>query len=85
MIKTLDHKTVLRRDGEEIYTADDVKLIVSSTEDYETASIELDDGRVLVIMILDDRGAGEASDTSNTNGTSVASKVRTSYNTAKGL
>tara|TARA_E500000305_G_C3891730_1_gene174547 strand:+ start:104 stop:361 length:258 start_codon:yes stop_codon:yes gene_type:complete len=85
MIKTLDHKTVLRWDGEEIYTADDVKLIVSSTEDYETASIELADGRVLVIMILDDRGAGEASDTSNTNGTSVASKVRTSYNTAKGL
>ncbi|HAW79080.1 MAG TPA: hypothetical protein DCX27_04780 [Balneola sp.] len=85
MIKTLDHKTVLRWSGEETYSADDVKLVVSSTEDYETASIELADGRVLVIMILDDRGAGEASDTSNTNGTSVASKVRTSYNTAKGL
>lgn len=85
MIKTLDHKTVLRWSGEETYSADDVKLIVSSTDDYETTSIELEDGRVLVIMVLDDRGDGQASDTSNTNGTTVASRVRTAYDTAKGL
>ena len=48
MIKTLDHKNVLRWSGEETYSADDVKLIVSLTDDYETTSIELEDGRVLV-------------------------------------
>ena len=85
MIKTLDNKNVLRWSGEETYSADDVKLVVSSTDDYETTSIELEDGRVLVIMVLDDRGDGQASDTSNTNGTTVASRVRTAYDTAKGL
>jgi hypothetical protein len=43
------------------------------------------DGRVAVVMVLDDRGDGVSADTSNVNGSTVAGRVRDAYNQAKGV
>jgi hypothetical protein len=53
--------------------------------DYTCQGIELPDGRVAVVMVLDDRGAGVQADTGNVNGSTVAGRVRDAYNAAKGL
>jgi hypothetical protein len=53
--------------------------------DYTCQGIELPDGRVAVVMVLDDRGAGVEADTGNVNGSTVAGRVRDAYNAAKGL
>ena len=53
--------------------------------DYTCQGIELLDGRVAVVMVLDDRGAGVEADTGNVNGSTVAGRVRDAYNAAKGL
>ena len=53
--------------------------------DYTCQGIELPDGRVAVVMVLDDRGEGVEADTSNVNGSTVAGRVREAYNDAKGL
>ena len=53
--------------------------------DYTCQGIELPDGRVAVVMVLDDRGAGVEAGTSNVNGSTVAGRVRDAYNDAKGL
>lgn len=53
--------------------------------DYTCQGIELPDGRVAVVMVLDDRGPGVEADTSNVNGSTVAGRVRDAYNAAKGL
>jgi len=53
--------------------------------DYTCQGIVLPDGRVAVVMVLDDRGAGVEADTSNVNGSTVAGRVRDAYNDAKGL
>ena len=53
--------------------------------DYTCQGIELPDGRVAVVMVLDDRGEGVEADTSNVNGSTVAGRVRDAYNDAKGL
>lgn len=53
--------------------------------DYTCQGIELPDGRVAVVMVLDDRGAGVEADTGNVNGSTVAGRVRDAYNDAKGL
>ena len=42
MIKALENMSVTRWDGEEIYSANDVRIVVSSTSDYETTSVVLD-------------------------------------------
>ena len=53
--------------------------------DYTCEGIEMPDGRVAVVMVLDDRGAGVQADTGNVNGSTVAGRVRDAYNAAKGL
>ena len=53
--------------------------------DYTCQGIELPDGRVAVVMVLDDRGPGVEADTGNVNGSTVAGRVRDAYNAAKGL
>ena len=53
--------------------------------DYSCQGIELPDGRVAVVMVLDARGEGVEADTSNVNGSTVAGRVRDAYNAAKGL
>lgn len=85
MIKIINHITASHWDGGEIYDSDDSKNIVADTNDYETSSIELEDGRVMIIIVLDDRGDNVMSDSSNTNTDIVADAVRDAYNSAKGL
>ena len=53
--------------------------------DYTTAGILLPDGRVAVVMVLDDRGEGVPADASNVSGSTVASRVRNAYDAARGL
>lgn len=53
--------------------------------DYTCQGIELPDGRVAVVMVLDDRGPGVEADTGNVNGSTVAGRVRDAYNAAMGL
>jgi len=53
--------------------------------DYTCQGVELPDGRVAVVMVLDDRGDGVPADTSNVNGGTVAGRVRDAYDQAKGL
>ena len=85
MIKALENMPVTRWDGEEIYSANDVRIVVSSTSDYETTSVVLDDGRVLVVMVLDDRGADTPANDTNTNTDIAADAIRDAYNNAKQL
>lgn len=85
MIKALENMSVTRWDGEEIYSANDVRIVVSSTSDYETTSVVLDDGRVLVVMVLDDRGTDTPANDTNTNTDIVADAIRDAYNNAKQL
>jgi hypothetical protein len=59
--------------------------IPHSDTDYTCAGVVLPDGRVAVVMVLDDRGAGVPADTGNVNGSTVAGAVRTAYDEAKGL
>ncbi len=54
-------------------------------DDYTCEGIEMPDGRVAVVMVLDDRGAGVQADTANVSGSVVAGRVRDAYNAAKGL
>jgi hypothetical protein len=54
-------------------------------DDYTCQGVELPDGRVAVVMVLDDRGDGVSADTSNVNGSTVAGRVRDAYNQAKGV
>jgi len=53
--------------------------------DYTTGGILLPDGRVAVVMVLDDRGEGVPADASNVNGSTVASRIRNAYDAAQGL
>ena len=53
--------------------------------DYTCQGVELPDGRVAVVMVLDNRGDGVPADTSNVNGSTVAGRVRDAYNDAMGL
>lgn len=53
--------------------------------DYTCQGVELPDGRVAVVMVLDNRGAGVPADTSNVSGSAVAGRVRDAYNAAMGL
>ena len=85
MIKALENTSVTRWDGEEIYSANDVRIVVSSTSDYETTSVVLDDGRVLVVMVLDDRGTDTPANDTNTNTDIAADAIRDAYNNAKQL
>lgn len=85
MIKALENISVTRWDGEEIYSANDVRIVVSSTSDYETTSVVLDDGRVLVVMVLDDRGTDTPANDTNTNTDITADAIRDAYNNAKQL
>ena len=85
MIKALENISVTRWDGEEIYSANDVRIVVSSTSDYETTSVVLDDGRVLVVMVLDDRGANTPANDTNINTDITADAIRDAYNNAKQL
>ena len=85
MIKALENISVTRWDGEEIYSANDVRIVVSSTSDYETTSVVLDDGRVLVVMVLDDRGTDTPANDTNINTDIVADAIRDAYNNAKQL
>lgn len=85
MIKIINHTAASHWDGGEIYNSDDATTIVADTSDYETTSIELNDGRVMVIIVLDDRGNGVSSDGVNTDTDTVADNVRNAYNSAKGL
>ena len=85
MIKALENMSVTRWDGEEIYSANDVRIVVSSTSDYETTSVVLDDGRVLVAMVLDDRGANTPANDTNINTGITADAIRDAYNNAKQL
>ena len=59
--------------------------IPHSDPDYTSLGLVLPDGRVAVVMILDDRGAGVQADTGNLNGSTVASRIRHAYNEAKGV
>tara|TARA_R110002073_G_scaffold42262_3_gene118557 strand:+ start:886 stop:1149 length:264 start_codon:yes stop_codon:yes gene_type:complete len=59
--------------------------IPHSVPDYTTAGILLPDGRVAVVMVLDDRGEGVPADASNVNGSTVASRIRNAYDAARGL
>ncbi len=54
-------------------------------DDYTCEGIEMPDGRVAVVMVLDDRGPGVEADTGNVSGSVVARRVRDAYNAAKGL
>jgi len=85
MIKALENMPVTRWEGEEIYSANDVRIVVSSTSDYETTSVVLDDGRVLVVMVLDDRGTDTPANDTNTNTDIAADAIRDAYNNAKQL
>ena len=85
MIKALENISVTRWDGEEIYSANDVRIVVSSTSDYETTSVVLDDGRVLVVMVLDDRGTDTPANDTNINTDITADAIRDAYNNAKQL
>jgi hypothetical protein len=62
-----------------------VAEVPHTDEDYTCQGVELPDGRVAVVMVLDDRGAGVAADTSNVNGGTVAGRVRDAYDAAKGV
>jgi len=53
--------------------------------DYTAQGLVLPDGRVAVVMVLDDRGAGVPADTTNMTGSVLASRIRAEYNAAKGL
>ena len=53
--------------------------------DYTCQGVVMPDGRVAVVMVLDDRGDGVSADTSNVNGSTVAGRVRDAYNQAKGV
>lgn len=53
--------------------------------DYTAQGLVLPDGRVAVVMVLDDRGAGVPADTTNMTGSVLASRIRAAYNAAKGL
>ncbi len=53
--------------------------------DYTCQGIELPDGRVAVVMVLDNRGDGVPADTSNVSGSTVAGRVRDAYNAAMGV
>ncbi|MCH9834640.1 hypothetical protein K0U83_03215 [bacterium] len=53
--------------------------------DYTAQGIVLPDGRVAVVMVLDDRGDGVPADSSNTNGSTIAAQVRAAYNAARGV
>jgi hypothetical protein len=59
--------------------------IPHTDDDYTAAGVQLPDGRVAVVMVLDNRGAGVPADTSNVNGSSVAAAVRAAYNAAMGV
>ena len=59
--------------------------IAHTDDDYTCVGVELPDGRVAVVMVLDNRGEGVPADTSNVNGSSVASAVRNAYNAAMGV
>ena len=59
--------------------------IAHGDDDYTCNGVELPDGRVAVVMILDDRGAGIPADTGNVSGSTVAGRVRDAYDEAKGL
>jgi hypothetical protein len=59
--------------------------IPHSDSDYTCVGVVMPDGRVAVVMVLDDRGDGIPADTSNVNGSTVAGAVRSAYNVAKGV
>ncbi len=59
--------------------------IAHTDDDYTCVGVQLPDGRVAVVMVLDNRGEGVPADTSNVNGSSVASAVRNAYNAAMGV
>ena len=58
--------------------------IPHTDSDYTATGGVLPDGRVAVVMILDSRGNDPAT-TSNMNGSTMASRIRSAYNTAKDL
>ena len=58
--------------------------IPHTDSDYTATGVVLPDGRVAVVMILDSRGDNPAT-TSNMNGSTMASRLRSAYNTAKDL
>lgn len=60
-------------------------LIPHSDGDYLAGATVLPDGRVAVVIVLDDRGDAVPADTGNVNGSTVAGNVRSAYNAAKGL
>ena len=73
-------------DGTGARPYEEVAADISHTDvDYTTSGIVLPDGRVAVVMVLDDRGDGVPADTANVNGSVVADRIRSSYNTAKGV
>lgn len=53
--------------------------------DYTCQGVELPDGRVAVVMVLDDRGDGVPANTANVSGSTVAGRVRDAYTAAKGV
>lgn len=59
--------------------------IAHGDDDYTCEGVEMPDGRVAVVMVLDDRGPGVQADTGNVSGSTVAGRVRDAYNAAKGL
>ena len=59
--------------------------IPHSDSDYTCVGVVMPDGRVAVVMVLDDRGDGVEAGTGNVNGSTVAGAVRSAYNAAKGV
>jgi hypothetical protein len=59
--------------------------IPHTDDDYTAGAVVMPDGRVAIVMVLDDRGDGVPADTGNVNGSSVAAAVRNAYNAAKGV
>ena len=62
-----------------------VAEIPHSASAYPCVGVVMPDGRVAVVMVLDDRGDGVEAGTGNVNGSTVAGAVRNAYNAAKGV
>jgi hypothetical protein len=72
-------------DGQGPQPYEEVATNIPHTDsDYTATGVVLPDGRVAVVMILDSRGDNPAT-TSNMNGSTMASRIRSAYNTAKDL
>jgi hypothetical protein len=63
----------------------EARFVIAEGDHLDAGAAVLDDGRVAVVVVVDDLGDGVSASTDNVHGSTVAGRVRNAYDAAKGL